>query len=265
MEKRFTRDLNFSETVFVLIVLFFVVAAALFVLGADPAEAKEVEIRVQWDPDVTEVDEATGLPIHIPWETLAFYYRLEGGAYNYETPVFELMQTYTTEGVSEPTTTPVTITVPDDEKSTAFLVVRSRATQAGDMVESVDSDEASIEIDLTPLTAFAFAGAYNEVTSSVDLSWPAGDPRVKSWAVFVGDASGGPWTELTRVDAGTETTSISVDAATMFPPGKRTTKWFTMVAFGAYDVFSPNAAEISITRDRTTPAGVVNLKIFLIE
>jgi len=204
------------------------------------------------------------LPINTPWENLGFFYRIDDGAYDYSSPALSLPQTYVDDR-SEPSETPLTITVPDDQESTVFLVVRSQAMVDGKSANSEDSNEASVVINLLPLAAFDFAAVFNEVTESVDLTWPSGDDRVKEWAVYSGDASGGPWVELTRVPVGQAETSISVPAADMFPPGQRTTKYFTMVSFGAYGVFSPNAAEVSVTRDLTKPAGVVNLKIFLTE
>lgn len=261
--RKTTRDLYFSELVCVLVALMFVALAAVFV-SAGESQAKDVEIKVQWDADVIELDAATGLPINTPWQNLLFFTRVDAGGYDYDAPLFTLPQDYT-DGVSEPTVTPLTVDVPDGVASTVAVVVRSQATVDGKDLQSVDSDEASVVINLTPLAAFDFAAAFNEVTESVDLTWPSGDDRVKEWAVYSGDASGGPWVELTRVPVGQAETSISVPAADMFPPGQRTTKYFTMVSFGAYGVFSPNAAEVSVTRDLTEPAGVVNLKIFLTE
>lgn len=261
--RKYTRELQVGEVLAVLFALLFV-AAVSFAVGVGEAAAKDIEIKVQWDPDVIELDAATGLPINTPWQNLLFFTRVDSGGYDYDAPLFTLPQAYT-DGVSAPSTTPLTVDVPEGVASTVAVVVRSQATIDGKSVQSVDSDEASVVIDLTPLAAFEFAATYNEVTDSVDLTWPAGGASVKEWAVYSSDTSGGPWDELTRVPVGEVDNSISVPAASMFPPGKRTTKYFTMVSFGAYGVFSPNAAEVSVMRDRTSPAGVVNLKIFLTE
>lgn len=261
--QKWTRDLKKKE-LFVLFLSLFLLAIMAVVTMADVGEAKDIELTVKWDPDVIELDEATGLPINTAWENLGFFYRIDDGAYDYSSPALLLPQTYVDDR-SEPSETPLTITVPDDVVSTAYIVVRSQATVEGKSVNSEDSNEAMIEIDLTGLAPFEFSAAYNDVTNSIDFSWAAVDPRVKQWAVYVGDQSGGPWTELTRVDYSETATSISIPSADMFPPGKMTTKWFTMVAFGAYDVFSANAPEVSVVRDGRDPARVVNLKVFLTE
>lgn len=264
MERQeFTRDMHCREIVLLFVALAFV-AVVLFA-GIGEADAKDVEVKVQWDADVIEYDEATGLPIHTPWENLGFFYRISGGGeYDYSSPALSLPQEYVDDR-SEPTTTPLTVTVPDDQESTVFLVVRSQATVDGKSVNSEDSDEASVVINLLPLEVFAFTAVYNPALSTIDVTWPAGDLRVKEWVIYSGDASGGPWEELTRVDAGTTSTSIDIPVDEMFPPGVKTTKYFTMVSFGAYGVFSPNAGEVLITRDRTVPAPVVNLIINLTE
>lgn len=231
------------------LLLILTVLAFGLVAYANIAQAKDVTVTFSWDTDTSG-----------GWEKLNFYERDEAAGYNYNQPIFTLPQTYDADGNSQPVTTPITTTYPDGQKATKFWVVRA---QAGDL-ESADSEEVSWTVDLTPLEPFTFTAVYNDVAKTIDMAWQITDARITRWEIYTADAAGGPYTKLTAVNntEGMETT-YSVPEASLFPDGEKTTKYFTMVAFAPYDIFSANAAEIAITVNKRPPSGVVNFKIIL--
>lgn len=237
---------KYPKTMWLLIVL--TTLAFGMVAYANIAQAKDVTIKFQWDPDT-----AGG------WEKINLYERAEDAAYDYTQAKGTVDQTYV-DGNSTPTTIETVANFTDGVKSTKFWVVRA---QAGD-IESADSEEVSYTVDLTPIEQFEFTAVYNETAKSIDMAWNITDARITKWEIYTSDAAGGPYTKLTEVAnaEGVETT-YSVKGDTLFPAGEKTTKYFTMVAFGPYDLFSANSPEIAITVNKRPPSGVVNFKIIL--
>lgn len=211
--------------------------------------AKDITVKMAWDAS-TDGD----------WTKLNFYERVESGAYDYTAPKLTLPQSYGTDGKSTPTEVEIVSDFPDGVLTTKYWVVRA----SDGSLESVDSNEASFTADLTPLEQFAFTAVYNEVAKSIDMAWNITDARITKWQIFVSDTAGGPYQVLTSIDnkEGMETT-YSVEGETLFPAGAKTTKYFTMVAFAPYDIFSANAPEVAITVNKRPPSGVVNFKIIL--
>ena len=237
---------QYPKTTIFLIVLTFL--AFCMVAYAQRAVAKDVEITFQWDADNSG-----------NWEELRLFERAEQGTYDYATPKSTLPQTYAND-LSQPTQMTITTDFMDGQVTTKFWVIRAAAGE----LESADSDEVSFTVNLLPLEQFDFTAVYNEVTKTIDMAWQITDPRITRWEIYTSDTAGGPYQPLTTVNnvEGAET-SYSVEEESLFPAGERTTKYFTMVAFAPYDIFSVNSPEISITINKRPPSGVVNFKIIL--
>ena len=224
------------------------------------AQAKDVTVNFSWDADVVSED-------HIKWEELRLYERTESGGYDYSLPNATIPQTYETAGdpaveQSTPVTYTHTTTVPDGQSTTLYWTIRSAANLTSSPMESADSEEVSMTFDLTPLTIPTSTAVFNDTSKSIDFSWPTQDPRATSWKIFNRLAGATDWMELATVDS-SGSTSIPLD--TLFPAGEKTTQEFTMVAYGALGVFSPDALTTSITVNRVPPSGVINFKIQLVE
>lgn len=215
---------------------------------AMPVYSADVTITFAWDTD------ASG-----GWEKLLFFERDDGGVYDYQAPVFELPQTYNAEGNSEPVTATITSTFPDGVESTKYWVVRAMSG----VLQSADSEEVSYLVNLTPLPLPTYTAVFNDQAMSIDFSWPTdADERISSWKIFHKLPADADWVELVTVDdSGSE--SVPIDA--LFPGGERTTREFTMVAYGPFGLFSQNAATTSITVNRRPPSGVINFKINLVQ
>ena len=258
-------------------VLYLLTALAVSLLiFVNVSNAGEVKITFQWDADVYTTDDA-----HMKWEALHIYQRADGESYNYTNPDdtpnpdAHFTQSYEAVGDNEesrPTTYLHTTTVPDGAVTQLYWVIRAaaRCTDPNDPttcdIESADSEEVGMQFDLSPLAQFTFTAAYNDVNKTIDMVWQNTDVRITRWEIFTADVSGGPYTLLTTVQASAGNTSYSVPMDQLFPAGQETTKYFTMVAFAPYGVFSPNAPEAPITVDRVVPPqDVVNFQIVLTE
>jgi hypothetical protein len=230
-----------------LLILF---TATLF--AASAAWAADVPVKFTWDADVEA--ETT-----VPWERLLFYASDESGVYDYLDPITVLQQSYV-DGLSTPSELQTIIEFADGVESTKYFIVVAGSGE----LKSEDSDEVSMTVDLAPLTAFTFDAVYNETAKTIDFAWTAADARVERWELYVADVDAGPFTKVAEVPFGESGQSVSVPQAEMFPDGVLTTKYFTMVSFGKYGVFSPNATTVGITVDnRKEVGGVINFKIFL--
>lgn len=211
-----------------------------------PAHAKDIEVTFQWDPDTTD-----------NWESILLFERVEAGAYDYNTPAATIPQTYDAQGNSQPVTYLHTFEAPEGNVTQFYWVVRAKAGE----LESADSEEVNLAIDLTPIPAPTFTAAFNEVEMSIDFSWTTDlDARITSWKIFHKLPADADFTELVTVDS---SGSESVPIDTLFPDGERTTREFTMVAYGPYELFSDNGQSISITVNRKPPSGVINFRIKL--
>lgn len=215
---------------------------------AVPLFAGDITITFQWDADDTG-----------GWEQIKLFEREASGAYDYATPKSTVPQSYGTDNLSTPTEMTITSNFPDGVSTTKHYVVRA----ASGTLESADSEEVSYTADLTPLPIPTYTVVYNETTQTIDFSWPTdADSRITSWKIFTKLPDDADWTELVTVDA---SGSESVPIDTLFPAGERTTREFTMVAYGPFGLFSDNAATSSITVNRRPPSGIINFRIKLVE
>ena len=216
--------------------------------------AEDIPVTFRWDADVQTVES-------VPWDRLLFYERVDGGQYDYLSPIKVLPQAYV-EGKSEPVEIEMVIEYPDGEITTKYFIVQA----ANADLKSEDSDEVSLEINLTPLSAFNFTAVYNKEEASIDFAWQREDERFTSWKIFVSQISGGPYDNVIAdipYEEGVVDKSMSMSIDGYFPVGEETTQYFTMVGFGKYGVYSPDSSEIGITIDRRGVDSVINFRIFL--
>ena len=233
-------------------------AVAIICFGGGEAYGEDIRIKFIWDADVEDVEGQKLL-----WETLNLYQRsapfVDGTStpppYDYTSPAATFPQTYV-DGKSVPTEYDHVVDAAAGVITKFYWVIRSGN---GDL-ESEDSDEVSLRIDLTPLQAFVFTAVYNDVANSIDFAWSTEDSRATKWRIFHSTTQGGPYEVLTTT---TESGTSSIPIDELFPKGQKTIQYFTMVSFGKYDVYSPNATEVAITIDRLIPQNVINFRIFL--
>jgi hypothetical protein len=121
----------------------------------------------------------------------------------------------------------------------------------------------NLVVDLTPLPVPTFTAVFNEEEVSIDFVWTTdADERISSWKIFHKLPEDADYTELVTVDSsGNESVPIDV----LFPAEERTTREFTMVAYGPYGLYSGNGQPISITVNRVPPSGVINFRIKLVQ
>lgn len=153
------------------------------------------------------------------------------------------------------------LSAPDGVLTDFKFVARAFDTEGA---ESGDSNEVSLGVDRTALpTVTDFSGSYDKTTDQVTLSWkqsPAG--RVTHWKVFVSDQTGGPYAELLQVDNSGSEDVTATTPITGTPPGQVTTKYFVVVGYAAWDIYSSNSAEVAVAIDKNLPpADVMNLRI----
>jgi len=213
--------------------------------------AKDITVTFGWDAD-TSTDNST------LWEVLNIYERNNGEEYNYTTPKDTVIQSYDANGNSIPITKQITTTAPDNTITDKYWVIRA---QSGEM-ESYDSNEVTLRIDLTPLVIPVYTAIYDSNSKTIEFSWTIDDDRAISWRIFSRIAGSVDWVQLAEVDS---SGAISIPIDTLFPTGEKTTQEFTMVVYGEYDMFSPNAVVTSITLNRIPPSGVINFKVILVE
>ena len=260
----------YRKTFFLLIVL--TVCAFTLLAFAHMSPAKEIQVTFAWDSNVVpSFEDGT-------WEVLHLYQRVENGLYNYKdsnghmNPNAIIPQEYIQvddNWESRPTTYIYTTEVPDGQKTHLYWVIRAAATctDVNDpktcAIDSSDSEEVGLEIDLTPLPIPIYTATYNEVNKSIDFSWPIDvDSRIQYWKIFHRLKGITEWTELAQVDT---SGSTSIPIGDLFPDREKTTREFTMVAYGKYDLFSQDGAITSITINRTPPSGVINFRINLVD
>ena len=236
-------------TVFILVLTLIAVGMVAF---AEMSYAKDVSVTFAWDADNSPVTDTR-------WDEVRLFERTGSTTYDYTTPAGNIPQSYDASDNSTPTTYTHSTTVPDGVLTELYWVVRASAGE----LESADSEEVNMTVDLTPVPAPTFTAVYNETSQSIDFVWPTdADARITNWKIFTKLPADADYTELVTVDSsGSE--SIPID--TLFPAGQKTTREFVMVAYAPFDIFSANSQTVEIILNRVPPSGVINFRINLIQ
>jgi hypothetical protein len=225
-------------------------------LMAAPLFAKQITVKFEWDPNVEPT-----------MGGYALFQRVEGGSYDYNQPIDPPCTVDPTDlkcyvdPVNKTCQYTHVFDSPDGQKITYYWVARARTV---DNVWSEDSNEVTKTIDLTALpTVSNLTAVFNKNTQTIDFTWtqPQID-RIKSWKLYSGTASGGPYTEILDVpyDGVSTTIAASIPGSTV-PPGE--TYYFVIVSFADFGIFSQNSNEVMV--DRRPPSKVIQLKITVIE
>ena len=135
---------------------------------------------------------------------------------------------------------------------------------------SVFSNEANNVWDFVlPPAVTDLAASYDKFSNTLIFGWTYETdwlPKITRWTLWMGDITGGPYTEVVSIpyDPNTSppyTTNVTIPEP---PPGEVFTKYYVMVAHRGSDnnnAFSTNSNEVSITIDKMPPKSPFEFKI----
>lgn len=228
----------------------------MFLMSGVGLYAAEKSISFAWTPN-TEPDMAQ----------YVMYHRVEGQGYDYDIPIKIIPCAANASGQCvTPTVLPngdcelndLVLPIPDGSLTVNHFILRA---EDGYGNQSGDSNEVTATYNLTSIVAISdFAGAYNKVTNTVDLTWSVTDNRITSWKIYKTLTSGTGYEQNGNevMWNGTDNNITVSQSASAFAPGE--VYYLVIVAFGP-DGNSLNSNEISI--DRKPPTTTINYRIKL--
>lgn len=206
----------------------------ILVLGFVSAEARDVTL--EWDPNTVAPD------------VYRLFQRINDELYDYKNPVKIPL-------VAEDGNIPgnrSTVTVLDlgvENQVTTYKWV-IRAALLDPPLESGDSNEASIDIDLRyPTPPSDLTGSFDRNTSQLTLRWGQDETiPVSDWKVMYSNTTGGPYTDIGVVPFSSE--AVYSAPLTIVPSGEKRTVYFVVVSYRIDGTYSQNSAELAVLVDR---------------
>lgn len=195
-------------------------------------------------------------PVHRPWERINFYERGEGEDYDFDNPFLVFDQEYGPNGYSKPIRVSHPIEYENFVVSKKYFVLRSGAGAGDEAIESEDSEEASLETDMTrpPRTVLSVvkeSGVYNfswtdtgERTYRYQLQYSFRDPTVNR----------GGYVVLRTIDAPGLTTGVQ-ESEIQELLGDNPSMWLTMVSITKPLIYS-RWTEVDVQIQAAMPAEV---------
>jgi hypothetical protein len=231
---------------------FYLLTILFFILTSQFAFAVDKQVTLAWDHDGVDL---TGFKI---------YWGLASGNYSNNVDV-ALATSCPAPDASEYCHT-MTLDIPENASTEYFFAATAYDDGSN---ESEFSEEATNIWDfLAPPAVIDLAASYDKFSNILSFTWTyetAWLPKITKWSLWIGDASGGPYTEVVDIpyDPGTSP-PYTTDVEIPVPPGETVTKYYVMITHRGADnnnALSVNSNEVSITIDKMPPKSPFEFKI----
>jgi len=160
----------------------------------------------------------------------------------------------------------LTLDIPENALTNIYFV--ATAYDDGSNVSEYSNEAVGTWDFLNPPEVTDLAASYDKFSNTLSFVWTydtAWLPRITRWTLWMGDATGGPYTEVVSIPYDPNTSPpYTTDVEIPIPEGEAITKYYVMVAHRSSsnnNAFSGNSNEVSVTIDKMPPKSPFEFKI----
>jgi hypothetical protein len=223
-----------------------------FILTSQFTYAIQKEVTLAWDHDGADL---TGFKI---------YYGPTSG--NYPQSIDVALAGSCLTGEPEAYCYTLTLDIPENAETLYYFAATAYDDGSN---ESGFSNEANNTWDFViPPAVVDLAASYDKFNNILTFAWTYETswlPKITNWSLWIGDASGGPYTKVVDIPYDSSTSPpYTTDVEIPVPEGERITKYYVMVTHRGEsnnNAFSVNSNEVSVTIDKMPPKSPFEFKI----